>query len=264
MKLFIDSAVLSDIKSAFSYGIIDGVTTNPSLLNKAVQGKKLQLSKYLESILLAAKGCPVSLEVVETKSENIVKEGKKLFMRFNPVAKNVWIKVPIHTSMKKGANTDGLRAIKQLSSMGIPINCTLVFTPEQALLAAKAGATVVSPFAGRVDDFIRSKHNISFEKTDYFPSFGWRENNHTLEDNGVVSGIDLVRQCKQILSHYQYSTGVLAASLRSPRHVREAALVHADIATIPFPVIQELLAHPKTVEGMIKFTKDIVPEYKRL
>ncbi|MAF34246.1 transaldolase [Candidatus Woesearchaeota archaeon] len=267
MKLFIDSAILSEIQEVYDFGIIDGVTTNPSLLHKAKEAMegKVDLAGYLKKILETAKGTPVSLEVTETSEAKMVSEGKKLFKRFNPVANNVWIKIPVHTSVQEGqANTDGIRAIKQLAEVGIPVNCTLVFTPEQALLAAKAGATVVSPFAGRIDDYIRTNHDVEFKKSDYYPAMGWQDNQHTLEDNGIVSGVELVKQCKRLLDSYGLRTGVLAASLRNPRQVREAALVGADIATIPYPVITELLKHPKTVEGMKAFMKDVVPEYKKL
>ncbi|MBT4445901.1 transaldolase, partial [archaeon] len=160
MKIFIDSADIDEIKQAYAWGIADGVTTNPSLLKKAVdkrkkKGQKLNLKTYINEILKVAKGTPVSLEVTETTAAGMIKQGKALYKMFNKVAKNVYIKIPINPAFKNSDSThfDGIIAIKALSKAKIPTNCTLIFTPEQALLAAKAGASFVSPFAGRVDDF---------------------------------------------------------------------------------------------------------------
>lgn len=263
MKIFIDSAKLDEIKDAYSTGIIDGVTTNPSLIKKALESMKgMPMQKYITEILSVAHGTPVSMEVTETIYEKMVKQAESIFKMFNH-AGNVYIKIPISTSSEK-SNFDGLKAIETLSRQGIPINCTLIFTPEQALLAAKAGAKIVSPFAGRVDDFIREKNNISFNKEDYFPSYGWNEKGRILEDNGIISGVDLVKQCVEILKKYDLKTEVLAASLRNTRQVRECALVGADIATLPYSVIKHLLDHDKTCEGIKKFTEDIVPEYLKM
>jgi transaldolase len=268
VKIFVDSARLDEIEQAYSFGIADGVTTNPSLLKKAVvklqqSGQRITIAEYLKKILLTAKGTPVSLEVTEFICDKMVKQAKQLYKMFNPIANNVYIKIPVNPSFEdnKGKDFDGIKAIKALSEEKIPVNCTLIFTPEQALLAAKAGATFVSPFAGRIDDYIRSQHNIPFEKSDYFPAEGWEDNEEIFDDNGIVSGIDLVAQIVDIFSIYGIKTEVLAASMRNTRQVREAALVGADIATLPFSVIKELLTHYKTQEGMKKFTDDIVPEY---
>ena len=268
MKIFIDSARLDEIQQAYSFGVADGVTTNPSLLKKAVNnlqqsGHKITIKEYLKKILLTAKGNPVSLEVTEFTFDKMVKQAKQLYKMFNPIANNVNIKIPVNTSFEnnRGKEFDGIKAIKALSEEKIPVNCTLIFTPEQALIAAKAGATFVSPFAGRIDDYIRSQHNIHFEKSDYFPAEGLEDNEEIFEDNGIVSGIDLVAQIVDIFSIYGIRTEVIAASMRNTRQVREAALVGAHIATIPFDVIKELLTHYKTQEGMKKFTDDIVPEY---
>lgn len=271
MKIFIDSADLEEIKHAYSSGIIDGVTTNPSLIKKAVsalkqKGEKIDMKGYIEKILMTAKGTPVSIEVTEFNYDNMVEEGKKLFKIFNTVANNVCVKIPVNPSFldEKGRDYEGIKAVKALSKANIPVNCTLIFSPEQALLAAKAGASYVSPFAGRIDDLIRSKNNISFEKTNYFPAEGLRKEKKVLDDNGIVSGIGLVSQIVEIFKKHNIKTEVLAASLRNSRQVREAALAGAHIATLPFNVIRELLVHNKTSEGMKKFTEDIVPEYADL
>lgn len=271
MKIFIDSARLDEIEQAYSYGIINGVTTNPSLLKKAVDklqdiGEKITIAEYLKKILKTAKGTPVSLEVTEFKQEKMIEQGKKLFKMFNPVANNVNIKIPVNPSFpgEDGRDFEGINAIKTLSKAGIPVNCTLIFTPEQALLAAKAGAKFVSPFAGRIDDFIRSNNDFSFKKTDYFPSEGWETDDQILEDNGIRSGIDLIAQILDMFSMYDINTEVIAASIRNTRQAREAALAGADIATLPYDVIMELLVHYKTKEGMKNFTDDIVPEYADL
>ncbi|KYK31620.1 MAG: transaldolase [Thermoplasmatales archaeon SG8-52-3] len=271
MKIFIDSAQLDEIEKAFSYGIIDGVTTNPSLLKKAVDkleesGNKITIKEYLNKILIAAKETPVSLEVTELKQDKMIEQAKKLYKIFNPVANNVNIKIPVNPSFpdEKGRDFEGIQAVKTISKAGIPVNCTLIFTPEQALLAAKAGAKYVSPFAGRIDDFIRSNNKISFKKTDYFPAEGWEKNNEILEDNGIVSGIDLIAQIVDVFEIYNFNTQVIAASIRNSRQVRESALAGAHIATLPYDVIMQLLVHYKTQEGMKKFTDDIVPEYEKL
>lgn len=264
MKIFIDSAKLEEIEEAYNSGILDGVTTNPSLIKKAVEdlkkmGKTVDMEDYIKKILKTAKKARVSLEVTGYTYEKMIEEARKLFKMFNPVAKNVYIKIPVNPSFEgeKGKEFEGLRAIRTLSGEGIPINCTLVFTPEQALLAAKAGARIVSPFVGRIDDYIRTLNNISFGKSDYFPA----EGKDDLNDNGVVSGIDLVRQIVEIFRRYCIKSEVLAASIRNARQAREAALAGADIATIPFDVIKELMTHYKTREGMKIFTDDAIPEY---
>ena len=272
IKIFIDSSKLGEISKAYDYGLLDGVTTNPSLIKAAVEEEKVKggnidIEDYIKKILLLARGLPVSLEVIGTDSEQMIEEGKRLYKLFNPTSGNVYVKIPINPSIeeKSNKNFDGLQAIKSLSGEGIPINCTLVFTPEQALMAAKAGASFVSPFAGRIDDLIRSENNLDFKKTDYFPAYGEEKDGDILQDNGVISGIDLVAQIREIFDNYGISeTKVLAASIRNARQAREAALAGADIATLPMNVIEELLIHPKTIEGMKGFIKDIVPEYRNL
>jgi len=271
MKIFIDSADLEEIKQAYDWGIVDGITTNPSLLKKAVDKRpNINLEKYINEILMIAVGTPVSLEVTETSAAGMVEQGKKLYNKFNPVASNVYIKIPINPSFKEKDEThfDGIQAIKELSKLNIPTNCTLIFTPEQALLAAKAGASFISPFAGRIDDYIRSNRRINFDKTDYFPKDGMKDpsykRNLIFEDNGILSGIDLVEKCVTLMKTYNLKTEILAASLRNTRQVREAALVGANISTLPFLVIKDMLKHPKTYEGMNKFTADIVQEYVQL
>ena len=272
IKIFIDSSKLSEINQAYDYGLLDGVTTNPSLIRAAVDDEKIKggsidIEDYIKKILLLAKGLPVSLEVIGTDSEKMIYEGRRIYKLFNPIAKNVYVKIPVNpsTGLKSTKNFDGLKAIKTLSGEGIPINCTLIFTPEQALMAAKAGASFVSPFAGRIDDLIRSENNLEFKKTDYFPAYGEEKDGDILEDNGIISGIDLVAQIREIFDNYGISeTKVLAASIRNARQAREAALAGADIATLPMSVIEELLIHPKTIEGMKGFIKDIVPEYRDL
>jgi len=267
MKIFLDSAIYEEAEELYNTGVCDGITMNPSLVKKVVdQNKKVKMEDYIKKILKLAKGTPVSLEVTATDCKEMVRQGKNIFKIFNPTARNVYVKIPINPSYgeEEGKETDGIKAIRDLSKAGIPVNCTLIFTPEQALLAAKAGAAFVSPFAGRIDDFIKKNHDVSFEKTDYFPAFGWYESDKCWEDNGVVSGIDLVRQIVEIFRQHNIHTEILAASMRNARQVREAALVGADIATLPFKIFKNLLEHYKTREGMEKFTKDAPKEYNKL
>lgn len=271
MRIFIDSADIDEIKQAYAWGVCDGITTNPSLLRKAVEkrinkGEALDIKSYIQQILKVARGTRVSLEVTETNAAGMIEEGKKLYQIFNLVAHNVYIKIPVNSAFKNEDAThfDGILAIKALAKMKIPVNCTLIFTPEQALLAAKAGARIVSPFAGRIDDYLRVFQGFKFDKAEYYPAAGKMGSDGLFNDNGIVSGIDLVRQCVQILRNANLKTEVLAASLRNPRQVREAALVGAHIGTLPLEVIKEMLKHYKTYEGMANFTTDVVEEYKGL
>ncbi len=290
MKIFVDTANLDEIKEAHSWGILDGVTTNPSLIKKAVdalksEGKAVSMEEYIKEICLAVEG-PVSLEVKGMKSDEIVKEAKILYEKFNPVNNNVVIKVPINTAMDNGENFEGVKAIKQLESNGIPTNATLVMTAEQALMAAKAGASYVSPFLGRIDDYMRKNLDIAFGKGDYYnvilikkieerkmdekigkgsPATLYQElKNLEFNDNGIYSGVALTEGIIKIYRAYNFKTKVIAASLRNAHQVREVAELGVDIATIPFNVIKEMMMHYKTMEGMRKFTEDVVPEYRAL
>lgn len=267
MKLFIDSADIDEIKEVLSYGILDGVTTNPSLIKKAVEKhKNLNMESYIKEILKICRGKPVSLEVVGTHYDEMVDEGLTIYNKFNKVAKNVYVKIPVNPCMENecSSSSDGIKAIKFLSKKGIPVNCTLIFTPEQALLASKAGAKFVSPFTGREDDYIREMNRIKFNKEDYFPREGYKKGKKVLTDNGIISGVHLIRGCVEIIKKSKLDTEVLAASIRSVRQFREVGEVGADIATVPLRVIKKLLNHKKTVEGMRGFTRDIVPEYAKV
>lgn len=269
IKFFIDSGKIEEIERVKSYGLLDGVTTNPSLIKKAVESEKqkgrvVDMEKYIKEMILIAKGLPVSLEVIGTTYEEMVSEGRKLYEKFNPIADNVYVKIPASPSTEENNenNFDGIKAIKELTGMNIRVNCTLVFTPEQALSASKAGARFVSPFTGRVDDYIRFKNKVQFDKSDYFPGSGIEKSGGVLEDNGITSGVDLVEQIVITFDNYDIRhTEVLAASIRNTRQLREVALAGADIATIPMDVFEKMVSHYKTMEGMRKFIEDIVPEY---
>jgi len=298
MKIFLDTADLDEIKLACSWGVIDGVTTNPSLIKKAVMkhGGKVTMEEYIKEILRITPG-PVSLEVIGLTAEKMVEQAKMLYRKFSPYGQPV-IKIPINPSFGDENNMfDGLKAIRQLSRDGIPVNATLIMSPEQAILAAKAGATYASPFAGRIDDYIREqlglKRGVHFQKSDYF-DFSLigklAENNlsriissknadslselYTDEeivsatrlgnDNGIRSGVDLVRSIVKIFRNYGYKTQVIASSIRNARQVREMAEVGADIVTMPLYVLKQMIQHYKTLEGIKAFTADIVPSYAEL
>ncbi|MGC9554439.1 MAG: transaldolase family protein [Thermoplasmatota archaeon] len=284
MQIFIDTADLDEIREAYSWGIVDGVTTNPSLIKKAVDRRPgLSMRDYIRDICRSVEG-PVSLEVKGVSTEQMVQEAEMLYERFNPVNGNVVVKVPVCTAMEDGQPLfEGIRAIKTLEGRGIPTNATLVMTAEQALMAAKAGATYASPFLGRVDDYLRTKLDIAFDKSDYYDPLcarhleeqTWEEEasgaelydrlmRSDISDNGIYSGVDLVDSIVTIYDAYGFDTQVIAASVRNARQAREVAEMGVDIATLPFEVIREMLTHPKTLEGMQLFTRDVVPEYEEL
>ena len=208
MKFFLDTANLAEIKEVAGWGFLDGVTTNPSLCAK----ESVCFEDLIQQICRVCPG-PVSVECVSTRAEDIVPEARRLAQ----LAPNVVIKIPI--------GLEGLKATRLLVQEGISVNTTLVFSPAQALLAAKAGTRFVSPFIGRLDDIAQD-------------------------------GMDLVRQILAIYENYGYETEVIVASIRHPLHVVQAALAGADIATIPFGVIDKLVRHPLTDIGMEKFLKD--------
>jgi len=301
MKIFIDTAKLYEIKEALKWGIVDGVTTNPSLIKVAVEekkktGKKINMEEYIKEICcLVGKNGSVSLEVLSLKSEKIVEEAQILFKKFNPIANNVAIKIPIDTFVNgnKIGHYEGLKAISMLSGMNIPINVTLIMTPEQALLAAKAGARYVSPFMARVDNRVREQLDINYMPEDYYDSelekeiasFKFKkylEKNHNKSianlyedknikdivssnsDKGVYGGLDLVEQIVKIFDNYNFRTEVLAASVRNKTQFREVAKVGADVITIPFFLFEEILQHPRTEIGLKTFCENIVEEYREL
>ncbi|NOZ55413.1 MAG: fructose-6-phosphate aldolase [Calditrichaeota bacterium] len=208
MKFFIDTANLDEIRKANSLGILDGVTTNPTLISRE-EGDPTEI---LKAICHEVNG-PVSAEVVSLDAEGMIREGKELAK----IADNIVIKIPI--------TEEGLKAVRGLESEGIHTNVTLVFSSMQALLAAKAGATFVSAFVGRLDDV-----------------------SHV--------GMETVRQVSEIFDIYGYDTQIIVASIRNPLHVVEAALAGADIATIPFKVISQLVKHPLTDVGIKRFLDD--------
>jgi len=208
MKFFIDTANIDEIKEAASLGILDGVTTNPSLVAK--EGKNFR--ELLDEIIKIVDG-PISAEVISTDYDGMLKEAHELAA----IHKNIVVKIPLIK--------EGLKAVKTLSGEGINTNVTLCFSTSQALLAAKAGATYISPFVGRLDDI-------------------------------STSGMDLISQIVQIYSNYNYQTEVLVASIRHPLHLVEAALMGADVCTIPFAVINKLFNHPLTDIGIDKFLSD--------
>ncbi|MBT8378352.1 MAG: fructose-6-phosphate aldolase [Ignavibacteria bacterium] len=208
MKFFIDTANLNEIKEAAALGILDGVTTNPSLVAK----ERKDFKTLLDEILKLVDG-PISAEVISTDYDGILKEAKDLAS----IHDNIVVKVPLIK--------EGLKAVKTLSDEGVKVNVTLCFSPTQALLAAKAGAAYISPFIGRLDDI-------------------------------SSNGMELISQVVQIYNNYNFDTEVLVASVRHPMHVAEAALIGADVCTIPFAVINKLFNHPLTDIGLDKFLSD--------
>lgn len=215
MKFFIDTANIEHIKEAASMGVLDGVTTNPSLLAK--EGK--DPFKVYKEICEVVDG-PVSAEVISLNRDGMLKEARELAK----IHKNIVVKIPL--------TKDGMQAVKELSVEGIRTNVTLCFSPVQALFAARAGATFISPFVGRMDDIAQN-------------------------------GMDLIAQIVQIYSNYALETEVLVASIRHPMHIVEAAMIGADIATIPFKIIEQMLRHPLTDKGIEGFLADYNKVYSK-
>jgi len=209
MKLFIDTAKIEEIREANAMGVLDGVTTNPSLVAKTGKDFKTVVREVLGEI----NDRPVSLETTALDAPGMIEEAKKLA----DLGPNVVCKIP--------STVEGLKAVRALADMDIHTNCTLCFQPSQAMLVAKAGATYVSPFVGRLDDI-------------------------------TTVGMDLIGDIVQIYENYDVPTEVIVASVRNPLHIREAALYGADICTVPFAVIEQLMRHPLTDIGLDKFLKD--------
>ncbi len=208
MQFFLDTADIEAIKKYAAWGVVDGVTTNPSLIAK----EGVSLEKRIKEIAEVVDG-PISSEVLSTDYEGMIEEGRK----YAAWHKNIYIKVPM--------TEDGIRACKTLSSEGIHVNVTLVFSSGQALLAAKAGATVISPFIGRLDDISQD-------------------------------GMDLIGEIVEMFRNYEYDAKVLVASIRNPRHIIDAAQFGAEIATVPPDVFDKLIKHPLTDSGLKKFLAD--------
>jgi transaldolase len=208
MKFFIDTANIDEIREAHSMGMVDGVTTNPSLIAK--EGRDFE--DIIEEICQIVDG-PISAEVISTDTEGMIKEARHLAK----IHDNIVVKIPMIV--------DGLKATRRLAEEGIKTNVTLAFSPLQALMAAKAGATYISPFIGRLDDLAQD-------------------------------GLLLVEQIVEIYSNYAFDTEIIVASIRNPLHVLESALMGADIATIPFSVLGKLAAHPMTDKGLRAFLDD--------
>jgi len=208
MKIFLDTANLEHIKEVAGWGLLDGVTTNPTLVAKENQKFEVLIKKICEIV-----PGPVSVESVSTKAEAIIKEARRLAK----MAENIVVKIPVCL--------EGLKATKALLGEGIQVNTTLIFSPSQALLAAKAGSKYLSPFIGRLDD-------ISHD------------------------GLDLVDQIVTILYNYGFESEVIVASIRNPLHFVEAAIMGADIATLPYATLEKLIKHPLTDKGMETFLQD--------
>lgn len=212
MKFFIDTANLNEIKEAYDLGVLDGVTTNPSLMAKeGIAGKEKVMAHYKAICNIVDNN--VSAEVIATDFEGIIKEGKELAK----IDDKIVVKVPMIK--------DGIKAIKKFTSEGIRTNCTLVFSPGQAILAAKAGASYLSPFIGRLDDISQD-------------------------------GLEFIAQVRLIYDNYGYGTEILAASIRHSMHVVKCAEIGADVVTCPLSVITALLNHPLTDSGLAKFLAD--------
>lgn len=209
MKFFIDTANISEIKDIESWGVLSGVTTNPSLIAKE---KDVVFEEVIEEITSIVDG-PISAEVTSEDSEGMIREGKAL----HAIHQNVVVKIPM--------TIEGLKAIRALEGEGIPTNCTLIFSINQALLALQAGASFISPFIGRLDDIGND-------------------------------GLDLIKSLADTIDFYGYNSEIIAASIRHPLHVQQAAIAGAHIATVPYKVFKQMVNHPLTDKGIDQFNKD--------
>jgi transaldolase len=208
MKFFIDTGDVKEVREAHAMGLLDGITTNPSLIAKSGRKYKDVVVEMCEIV-----NGPISAEVLSTDYDSMMAEGRE----WHKVHKNIVVKLPL--------TMDGLKAVRTCTDEGIRTNVTLCFSPNQALLAAKAGASFISPFIGRLDDISET-------------------------------GMELIQKIVTIYQNYQYDTEVLVASVRNPTHVVDAALIGADVCTIPFSVLQQLVKHPLTDVGLAKFVED--------
>ena len=208
MKLFIDTANLDEIREISSWGVLDGVTTNPTILSR----EKMDYRTLINAILKLVDG-PISVEAVNEKAEKIIEEAKML----SKISENIVVKIPI--------TPEGLAATKVLSKEGVKVNMTLVFSVKQSILAAKAGATYASPFLGRLDDI-------------------------------GSDGMTLLSDIVTVYQNYGFKTQIIAASIRSPQHVVDAALIGADVCTIPYKVFTQMVRHPLTDKGIERFLND--------
>jgi len=301
MKLFLDSAKIDEIKTLFEMGICNGVTTNPNLIKSAVENEKLKYKKinienYISNICqTVGVGGDVSLEVISIEANQMIEEAKILFNKFNHIANNVVIKIPVNTFFKgkNENNFEGLKAIKKLSIINIPVNATIIMSPEQAFLAAKAGAKYVSPFMARLDDYIRDKININYQPNDFYDSektkkiilnkFDHFVKNETLDEKNIsqiyndnqyeilindstdcriYDGIDLTKVIIEIFSKYNFGCEVLAASLRNKIQVREVLKVGVDAITVPFDLLSDMISHSRTENVLKFFCNNVAKEYE--
>jgi len=208
----------------------------------------------------------VILGITESSSSGIADQGRALFYLFNPVAGNVYIKVPVNPSFEGeyGREFDGIQAIKTLSAAGIPVTATFIFTPEQALMAAKAGAKIVCLHVGKLDDYILKQHGVSERCAEGLPVGGLKSGAGVFDDNGIVSGVDLIEKTADLFGKCRIGVEIMAASIRTPRQMREAALSGANIATLTVDMIRQIMSHSKTREGMELFKQGILQEYADL
>ena len=287
MELFIDTADLEEIRQAKETGLLNGVTTNPTLIAKALaslreKGKRKTEKEHLLDIFGIVGDLPVSVEVVGFTPEEasnyksvvitadrLIREGEEKWQTYSGNGRKPVIKIPVCPAYgpEQSAVFDaGLKAIARLSEQRIPINTTLIFSPEQALAASWAGAEYVSPFVGRVDDKLAEMAGMKKKKEEYFPREGVKDSKgETVHMDGIVSGTDLVGKIVRIFENYAADARILAASLRNTRQVSEMMEVGADIATLPYEVFQRVVqgrpVHELTFKGMQGFSKDAADAY---
>nr|AIF18666.1 Transaldolase superfamily protein (talA, talB) [uncultured marine group II/III euryarchaeote KM3_83_G03] len=270
MKFFINTADIDEIRDADSYGVLDGVTTDTISLKMAkVKHNFEDIKKYLKDIMKILGDRPITIMVTGTNQEDIRAELLRIVKLFKKQA-NLVVSIPVNPSTDEDNKNslDSIKLIREFSKEGLRINASLVMTPEQALLAAKAGASYVSIAAGRLDDYIRETkigmiEGKDFEQKDYFPAEGWiSEKGDFIDDAGITSGVEVLEQTALVLKNYNLNAKIIASDARNSQQIRQFALVGVDGVSLSLDMIKQLNIHNKTMKGVREFSGEALPEYK--
>jgi len=271
MKLFLDSANIDEIKELNKYGLIYGVTTTVKSIKRYVQKEEedINLKKYMKSMLKINRKIPFFFDINDINKETFLKNGKNLYEELRKHymfirISNLYMNVPIDFSFSYVPDFNGLRMIRNFKENKIPVNASLITKPEQALLAAEAGAKFVTINIGDVDDFIRKSSKVKFKENDYFPAQGLKKRGKVIEDEGIVSGIDLVYECVALFKERKNGCKIIVSDIRNSKQLREAMFTGADYVSAPYSLIKEGLHHDQTVKSLISYTRNVFEDYLNL